>query len=229
MSFVRGPPKTTIFEEAGQRITVHDYGPHVDLLIGQVPIMTSKTIGTEQELGEVSKRLATGPAPKILIGGLGFGITLSSVLKAQGPKAEVLVVEKLRTVIDLVRGPLSHLSPGVLEDPRVTLINDDVRHVMAREQGVDVILLDVDNGPDWASFKSNQQLYGKAGLASAHNALAPGGALAVWSHYPADGFLKVLQRARFQPSVIPLHEHGKVRAFAYVGKKASAQRGSMRT
>jgi hypothetical protein len=50
-------------------------------------------------------------------------------------------------------------------------------------------------------------------------ALAPLGALAVWSGYPADAFAARLREAGFVPSVVPLRERGRVRARAYVGTK----------
>ena len=81
-----------------------------------------------------------------------------------------------------------------------------------------MILLDVDNGPNWASFRANAHLYDPLGLQKARVSLRQGGAYVVWSGYPADGFLKHLRRAGFIASVIPLRERGKVRARAYVGR-----------
>lgn len=210
------------FEEAGQTLVLRDLGTHHELLLGQVPILTSKALGTERAFGELAKELAPAPhrerAQRVLIGGLGFGSTLLGALSALGPEAEVLVVEKLDTVVTLLRSELAHLAPGALDDPRVRLIQDDVADVIARERGLGTILLDVDNGPGWASFRQNARLYAPEGLASARTALAPGGALAVWSGYPADAFTGQLRKAGLLPSVIPLRERGVVRARAYVGK-----------
>lgn len=168
--------------------------------------------------GDAPPRAARPDGARVLVGGLGFGRTLAGVLESVGPSSEVIVVEKLTTVIELVRGQLAHLSPGVLADPRVRLVQEDVTQVIARERDLDMILLDVDNGPDWASFRSNARLYGALGLQKAHGALRQGGAYVVWSGYPADGFLKDLRRAGFDASVVPLRERGKVRARAYVGR-----------
>ncbi|MEZ4293428.1 MAG: hypothetical protein R3B70_00505 [Polyangiaceae bacterium] len=217
-------PKIQVFHEAGQKLTLRDLGSHVELMIGQCPILTSKSLGTELAFGQLAGSIRS-KAPRVLVGGLGFGRTLAGVLSRVGPEAEVLLVEKLTTVIDLVRGPLAHMSPGVLDDPRVRLVQDDVVSVIARERGLDMILLDVDNGPDWASFRSNARLYGAVGLRKAREALGPGGQYVVWSGYPADGFLVHLRRAGFVAEVVPLRERGKVRARAYVGKlRAPAQR-----
>jgi spermidine synthase len=210
-------PKIQVFHEAGQRLELRDLGRHVELMIGRVPILTSASLGTELSFGQLAGEIR-GRAPRVLVGGLGFGRTLAGVLSSVGEGAEVIVVERLTTVIELVRGQLAHLTPGVLEDRRVRLVQDDVAQVIARERGLDMILLDVDNGPDWASFRSNARLYGEVGLAKAQAALKRGGEYVVWSGYAADGFLKQLRRAGFVARVIPLRERGKVRARAYVGR-----------
>jgi spermidine synthase len=215
---VRPAPKIQVFHEAGQRLELRDLGSHIELMFGKVPILTTASLDTEFAFGELAGQLKTNDAPRVLIGGLGFGCTLAGVLSTVGPKAEVIIVEKLSTVINLVRGELSHLSPGVLLDPRVRLVQEDVAHVIARERGLDIILLDVDNGPNWASFKSNAGLYGPLGLQRARVSLRQGGSYVVWSGYPADGFLKHLRRAGFIARIIPLRERGKVRARAYVGR-----------
>jgi hypothetical protein len=98
--------------------------------------------------------------------------------------------------------------------------------VLARERDLDAILLDVDNGPEWASFRTNARIYAPAGLATVHAALRPGGMLAVWSGYAAGEFLAKLRAAGFTPSIVPLREKGVLRARAYVGVKALDTVGS---
>ena len=208
-----------MFHEGGQRLVLSDRGTHVELMIGRVPILTSKALGTEYAFGRMVRDLCMPSPTRVLIGGLGFGSTLRGVLDSVGKRAEVIVVEKLATVVSLVRGELAHLCEGALEDPRVTLVQEDVAKVIDRERDLSAILLDVDNGPDWGSFPENQFLYSQAGLAKARRALSKGGSLAVWSGYAADGFLKHLTRALLEPSVVPLKERGKVRARAYVGRR----------
>lgn len=205
------------FEEAGKRLVLRDLGTHHELLLGQVPILSSAALGTERAFGELAATLAGAPARRLLIGGLGFGATLRGALAVLGPDAEIVVAEKLATVVELLRGDLAHLAEGCLDDPRVRLTQDDVSAVIDRERGLDVILLDVDNGPGWASFRENARIYAPDGLRRAREALRPGGALAVWSGYPADAFTGQLRRAGLTPRVIPLEERGVVRARAYVG------------
>lgn len=225
---MRSAPRVTVFHEAGQRLTLYDYGTRQELMFGKVPILTSAALGTERDFGALAKTLCTRSCPRILIGGLGFGATLASVLQVTGQQAEVIVAEKLATVVELVSGPLAHLNPGVLQDPRTQLVQEDVIQVLERERNLDLILLDVDNGPDWASFRSNASLYGDRGLRTAFKALRHGGAYALWSGYPADRFIKRLRRAGFEPLVIPLYERRKLQARAYVGKKPPQKPKSVR-
>lgn len=213
---------TKTFREGGVTLKLVDRGSHHELVIGDVPILTSALLGTERDFG----RIVSKNAKRVLIGGLGFGSTLAGVLDKVGPGARVIVAERLATVVSLVSpgGELARLARGALGDPRVEIVQDDVRDVIARERLLDAILLDVDNGPEWASFRDNARLYDRRGLAAAHAALRSGGIYAVWSGYPADAFLARLARAGFRPSVVPFVERGKLQARAYVGKKLSTRR-----
>jgi hypothetical protein len=202
-------PKKRTFHEAGVTLTLHDRGTHHELMIGDVPILTTALLGTERAFGRIVAR----SAKRVVIGGLGFGSTLMGVLETVSTDARVLVVEKLETVVRLHR----ELGAGGLDDPRVTLVRDDVCNVVARERRSDAILLDVDNGPDWGSFRSNASLYDRTGLDAAKRALRKGGMYAVWSGYPADAFMGRLRKAGFRPRVIVFEEGGRVQARAYVG------------
>jgi len=211
--------KKRTFHEKGATLTLLDRGSHHELMIGHVPILSSAALGTERDFGRLAKKLCVRDAPRVLIGGLGFGSTLLGVLESVGPAAEVIVVERLNTVIKLMRGELAHLANGALEDPRVRLVRGDVALEISRARELELILLDVDNGPDWGSFHDNARLYNQDGLRAAKDALATGGAYAVWSGYPADGFLAELRRAGLEPSTIEFNERGRLQARAYVGRK----------
>ena len=198
------------------QLVVRRRAGRVDLILGNVVLLSSAALETERAFGA----LAPKDAKRVVVGGLGFGATLRGALDVVGPAARVVVVEKVAAIELLLRGELADLAQGALDDPRVAIESADVSDVLARERELDAILLDVDNGPEWASFRSNARLYAPAGLAVAHAALKPGGILAVWSGYPADAFLGRLRSAGFAPSVVPLHEKGVVRARAYVGVKS---------
>jgi len=208
-------PKKTVFREQGVTLTLTKRGLHHELEIDGVPILTSALLGTERAFGQLAPKEAT----LVVVGGLGFGSTLAGVLERVGEDARVIVAEKLETVVTLVRGKLKHLADRALDDPRVTLVRKDVHEVIAKTKDADAILLDVDNGPDWGSFKTNARLYGVQGLRSAREALRVGGIYAVWSGYSSADFEGRLRRAGFAPKVVPFREGGKLQARAYVGTK----------
>lgn len=187
----------------------------LEILAGNVVLLSSAALETELAFG----RLARGRA-RVLVGGLGFGATARGALEGAPADARVVVAEKVAEVVDLVRGKLADRTGRPLDDPRVSVLGDDVFDVMSRyEASWDAILLDVDNGPHWASFRTNARLYSPAGLSAAYRALSPGGFVAVWSGYPADAFLPRLRAAGLLPRCVLLQERGRVRARAYVGTR----------
>jgi spermidine synthase len=198
------------FEAAGEQVTLREHQGRIDVILNGVVLLSSGALGTELTFGA----LAQG-ARRVLVGGLGFGATLRGVLADPGAE-QVTVAEKSPAILALARGELAHLQQGALADPRVQLFEGDVLDAYPR--GFDAILLDVDNGPGWASHRSNARLYAPAGLDAARRSLAPGGLLAVWSGYPEDSFVARLRAAGFQPSIVPLREGGQVRARAYLGR-----------
>jgi spermidine synthase len=201
--------------DSAGHLLLREVGGRLELVAGNVILLSSAALETELAFGRLSASLGRGAARHVLIGGLGFGATLRGALEVASPETRIVVVEKVEEVIRLAR---ERTAQGALDDPRVKLVCGDVERVARQaSRELDCILLDVDNGPHWASFRSNARLYAPAGLAALKAALTPGGALAVWSGYRADAFLGDLRRAGFAPSVVPLAEKGRVRARAYVG------------
>ncbi len=210
----------TIVEDDKSLLLRRD-GAKLELVLGNVVLLSSAALETELELGRLAREAierSVGPA-RVLVGGLGFGATLRGALEVSRPDTKVVVVEKLRTVVEIARAEASSLVGGALDDPRVELHEGDVADVIgeAAPGTYAAILLDVDNGPEWASFRTNARLYADAALVRARNALASGGIFAVWSGYPADPFVRSLRKAGFVPRIEPLRERGVVRARAYIG------------
>jgi spermidine synthase len=212
----------TIVEDDKSLLLRRD-GEKLELVLGNVVLLSSAALETELELGRLAREpIERSAAPaRVLVGGLGFGATLRGVLEVAKPDTKVVVVEKLRTVIEIARAEASELVGGALDDPRVELAPRDVADVIAEAPAgsFSAILLDVDNGPEWASFRTNARLYADAALVRARAALAPGGLYAVWSGYPADAFVRSLRKAGFVPRIEPLRERGVVRARAYIGSR----------
>ncbi len=203
-------------------LCVRRRGEIVEILAGNVLLLSSAALETEREFGRLASTIGRAPA-RVLVGGLGFGATLRGVLEVAAKDAIVVVAEKVPQVVELVRGELASVQERPLDDPRVRVEGVDVLDaIRAASEPFDAILLDVDNGPQWASFQQNARLYVPAGLAAARATLLPGGLFAVWSGYPADAFLARLREAGFRPERVLLRERGRVRARAYVGYTVAA-------
>jgi len=207
------------FQEKDALVTVRRRGDVHEVLFDGRILLASNAHETERELGCLAATLTTGPAPRVLVGGLGFGYTLRGVLDSVGPGASVVVSERVGRIVELCRGLLAELSRDALSDSRVQVAECAVQAALSERGPFDLVLLDVDNGPDWATFRDNAWLYSDAGVQACARALTAGGRLAVWSGYPAQRFLRILRRAGLEASEVPLRAHGRVRARAYVGRR----------
>ncbi|MFY9915048.1 MAG: hypothetical protein WAK18_10300 [Nocardioidaceae bacterium] len=127
----------------------------------------------------------------VLVGGLGLGFTLAEVLAS--PRVESAVVAEIEGAI--VEWHRAGLVPGsLLHDERVTVEVADIRDVVRALDlaSVDLILLDVDNGPGFLVYDDNAAVYGSVFLESCRDALVPGGVLAVWSADHAPDLVEAL-------------------------------------
>ncbi|HEY4112596.1 MAG TPA: hypothetical protein VGM17_00920 [Rhizomicrobium sp.] len=174
-------------------------GEEFSILSGSTTLMSSRMSGSEKALAELACARVGGRAKcHVLIGGFGMGFTLRAALACLRADARVTVAELVPAVVAWARGPMAHLSEGCLDDPRVTIREEDVRDTIAGGAArFDAILLDVDNGPDGLTQSANDRLYDLDGLRAARKALRPGGVLAVWSASPSPQFARRLQRAGF--------------------------------
>jgi spermidine synthase len=183
--------------DGGEFVLHHRDGEFVIRVHGQ-ELMSSRVHGSEEELarqGCAGLRATRGA--RVLVGGLGLGYTLRATLDALEPDARVTVAELAEAIVEWNRGPLAPLAGRPLEDARVRVEVGDVARVMRAGGPFHAVLLDVDNGPAALTRASNAGLYGGAGLAAAHAALVPGGALVVWSAGPDARFSSRLARAGF--------------------------------
>ncbi|MGH3506096.1 MAG: spermidine synthase [Nocardioidaceae bacterium] len=118
----------------------------------------------------------------VLVGGLGLGYTLTEVLA--DPRVAYVTVAEIEP--DLVawhrRGLVPPTSPA-LEDPRTEIVVGDVRRVIATQPAgsLDLVLLDVDNGPAYLVYDANAAVYELPFLQACGDTLASEGVLAVWS------------------------------------------------
>ncbi|KRW66298.1 spermidine synthase [Stutzerimonas stutzeri] len=173
-------------------------------------LMNTRTHGSEDALAEIPcKRVAARPQVRVLIGGLGMGFTLASALRQLDQDAEVLVAELVPGVIEWNRGALGAKSGHPLNDPRAQVLNQDVAELLQNQpRGFDAIMLDVDNGPEGLTQKSNSWLYSLEGLKACASALRPAGLLAVWSASADRAFSEKLAKAGFKAEEVQVFAHG---------------------
>ena len=160
-------------------------------------LMSSRRHGSEESLATETLRRASN-CRRLLIGGLGLGYTLRAALDVLPADAEVVVAELVPKVIEWNHGPLAHLANFPLKDPRVEVRLTDVATCLREPNAWDVILLDVDNGPNAFTQNRNNQLYEAEGLFRIRLALRAGGYMTVWSSDGDAGFERLLANHGFR-------------------------------
>nr|WP_133770010.1 hypothetical protein [Enterovirga rhinocerotis] len=186
-------------------------GEAYSILIGTAELMTNILRGSEQALGRMGcAHLHDTPQATVLIGGLGMGFTLNAALAELPPSARIVVSELMPAVEQWARGPLGHVFGRCLDDPRVEIRIEDVRRtIQSGAEQFDAILLDVDNGPQGMTQRSNNRLYDAWGLKRARFALKPNGVLAVWSGSPNRQFKARLRLCGFDVEERRFHSDGR--------------------
>lgn len=189
----------------GAEITLSERDSVYAIRINGQNLMDSSATESERVLGQTGTERAAGkPKPRVLIGGLGMGFTLKSVLDNLPADATVHVAELLQPVVNWNRTHLAELNGAALADPRVTVFVRDVLSFIMRPQspGYDAILLDIDNGPTAMVQDENARLYSQAGLLRLHAALRPGGRAVIWSAGDDPAFSSRLTRAGFRVETV---------------------------
>jgi len=203
----------------GARLSLHEHDGTFCIRLNGQDLMHSMTCASEVLLGELAaEHLSRNPAARVLIGGLGLGYTLKSVLAGAKAGASVEVAELMAEVVEWNRTFMAGLNGKLLDDPRVTVRLGDVVDIIAkaRHGSYDAILLDVDNGPTPMVRASNARLYGAHGLQAMKAALRPGGRLAIWSASPDRSFEGRLRVAGFTAQAVPARLFPTAKRSAYV-------------
>jgi spermidine synthase len=190
---------------AGDALELRQRGARDFIILhrGQV-LMNSRAQRSEIALGRLGCRgLGPRPAPRVLIGGLGMGITLRAALDCLPPAARVVVAELNPRIVDWCRGPLAVLTNGAVSDSRVEVVIGDVADRFPRTaagdtgSGWDAVILDLYHGPDPSTEARDDPLYGQRAIARMRAALSAGGTLAVWGEDYAAGYFRRLSRNGF--------------------------------
>jgi spermidine synthase len=202
----------------GGELRLKSRGTEFSIMLGSNELMNSRLSGSEEALATlVAERLKEHKTARVLIGGLGMGFTLRAALKAFPEQTEMTVSELVPAVITWAKGPMAEIYSGCLDDPRVSLFEEDVTdRIRFDRAGFDAILLDVDNGPEGLTCASNNGLYDAAGLVKTLGSLRSRGILAVWSAHPDEAFTKRLRRAGFQVEEIKVRASRSKRGAKHV-------------
>ncbi|HEX5534987.1 MAG TPA: hypothetical protein VFX33_14700 [Actinomycetales bacterium] len=171
----------------------------IELLSGGVFLMDTEDGTTERLLAEAALRAVSPPDAgqlRVLVGGLGLGLTAAAAL-ADPRVLEVVVVEIEPVLTRWLAEGLVPVTRTIFDDDRLHVVHGDVREALVNvERGrFHAVLLDVDNGPDFLTHPSNADLYRAPALTAAAGALVRGGVLAVWSSQPAPDLEATLERA----------------------------------
>jgi spermidine synthase len=173
------------------------------ILINNRILMNSRTSRSELALGQLAAAEVSGrPTPRVLVGGLGMGLTLRAALDELPASARVVVAEINPVIVDWCRGPLADLSGDSVEDPRVSVANEDVAAVIEKagsphSDRFDAVIIDLYEGPGSGTDEQNDPFYGTRALSRVQQALAPGGVFGVWGENPDSRFEQRLTSAGF--------------------------------
>ena len=200
------------------------------ITVGTQVLMNSMAQRSEMALGELGAgRLKEHPAPRVLVGGLGMGITLRAVLNTLPVTAEVVVFELNPHIATWCQGPLSELTDGAVADPRVKVKIDDVASgIRAASKGdsnhrYDAIILDLYRGPHPKTDTKNDPFYGSLAIRQSFKALNPGGTLAVWGENHDEGFIQRLGHTGFSVEFKKVGKGGYCHAVFLASKRQGPQ------
>ncbi|MGC6427249.1 MAG: spermine synthase [Akkermansiaceae bacterium] len=200
----------------GKTLLLQEHDGHHFLKVDGVPLMSTTQCLSEQTMAELACE-KLGKAPRVLIGGLGFGFTLRRVLELVPEDAVVEVAELLPIIVEWNREHLETVNGALLDDPRTVVDERDVFEII-RKGGpcrYDAILLDVDNSPDPLVQKGNARLYARKGLQMIAKSLRPGGRVIFWSAHPDKAFAKSMQRDFKNVEAIPAKAYPKAKRFTH--------------
>jgi spermidine synthase len=161
-----------------------------ELITNGIFIMDSLETSTERLLARApldaaSATGAPGHQPRslsVVAAGLGLGFTVHELL-ADDRVGCLEVVEIEPAVVSWVRAGLVPATAGILDDSRVRTHVDDIRHWLPErpDASIDILALDIDNGPDILVHLDNREVYRPAFLSTVMRTMRPGGVLATWS------------------------------------------------
>jgi spermidine synthase len=184
----------------GKRLTLRERDGQYALYLEGVELMSSRETQSEQAMADLGcDALEKKPSPRVLVGGLGLGFTLRAVLKKLPPHGRVDVAEVFSCVVEWNRNPTYSLAVQEISDSRVEVFEQDVLILLkASSDKYDCVLLDVDNGPNALTLKTNAALYSVSGLRLLKNSLREGGRAVLWSVERTPDFERIATQSGFR-------------------------------
>jgi spermidine synthase len=157
---------------------------------------------SETALGALAGELAPGKGARFLVGGLGLGYTAAALLKELEGGGSVTAAELSSAVIDWFQ---RYVKASVLPESHgnLTIVNADIAVLLRERNHLDVIILDVDNGPEPLVTAVNAWLYGPDGLRSLHGSLSDCGVALMWSGFESPDFAARAKEAGFAVTCEP--------------------------
>lgn len=180
------------------------------IFVDRTELMSTRVTTSEEALAELAfEARGDGPVKRVLIGGLGMGFTLARALALAGDATRVDVIELVPEVVDWNRDLFGERAGHPLRDRRAHVVVGDVGKTLRAATGAyDIVLLDVDNGPEGLARSQNSKLYTHTGLRTARRALRPGGVLALWSSSDVSGFMGRVQSCGFEAKTHGVRSRG---------------------
>lgn len=170
---------------------------------------------SEDALGQLAAELAP-PSARILLGGLGLGYTAAALSQALGTAGTITVAEFSAAVIDWFH---RHVRRSVLPNmpANLTILCADMADLLKDADRYDLIVLDVDNGPEPLVTAANGGLYAIEGLRSLHGSLSRNGSVLLWSGFESAEFAARAEKAGFRVRCEPfLRERPELSHYIYV-------------
>jgi spermidine synthase len=174
---------------------------------------------SETALGLAAARLAPSSKPRILLGGLGLGYTAAALVRALGTAGTITVAELSAAVIDWFH---RHVRHSVLPDipGNLVIVHADIADLLAADR-YDLVVLDIDNGPEPLVTAKNGALYSAEGLRPLHRCLSENGVALLWSGFQSAAFAARAEQAGFRVRCEPFRRaRADLSHYIYVLEKA---------
>jgi spermidine synthase len=189
----------TLIESATEHDTALElYGKDGKFMIraNGLELMNGFSHESETALGTFAAGLAPSDGARFLVGGLGLGYTVAALVDAVEDRGTVTVAELSSAVIAWFE---RHVKASVLpRDPaNLSIAHADVAALLAEPGRYDIVILDVDNGPEPLVTATNVGIYSTDGLSRLHRSLSERGVALLWSGFESADFAARAKEAGF--------------------------------